>query len=64
MQMIRAENTRNCLRSFQGCCDKTQKMIKTHRYVLAFENTHNYGNVQHYSKSSNGTFVVLVGVPY
>ena len=24
MQMIRAENTRNCLRSFQVCCDKTK----------------------------------------
>ena len=36
MQMIRSENTRNCLRSFQVCCDKTKKMIKTHRYVLDF----------------------------
>ena len=36
MQMIRAENTRNCLRSFQVSCDKTKKMIKTHRYVLDF----------------------------
>ena len=36
MQMIRAENTRNCLRSFQVCCDKTKKMIKTDRYVLDF----------------------------
>ena len=36
MQMIRAENTRNFLRSFQVCCDKTKKMIKTHRYVLDF----------------------------
>ena len=42
MQMIRAESTRNCLRSFQGCCDNTKKMIKIHRYVLSFENTHNY----------------------
>ena len=39
MQMIREENARNCL---QGCCDKTKKMIKTHRYVLVFENTHSY----------------------
>ena len=34
MQMIRAESARNCLRSFQGCCDNTKKMIKIHRYVL------------------------------